>query len=99
SRCPQRLSALASEGGIVRMAGTNCRASYGSPPLATICPATQKQWKSFCSYQPLRPAAVRPQTNDSTSSRAAFAILPGRGRLTLGELFDQVRLGQRHDEA
>src|SRR5438128_971852 len=43
SLCPQRSSAFAGGGGIVMMAGAYCRASYGSPPLATIRPAAQKQ--------------------------------------------------------
>jgi hypothetical protein len=53
----------------------------------TIRPVTQKQWKSRPSYQPLRPAAVNPQTSDNTISSAAFASWPAYEGLTLGELF------------
>ena len=64
---------------MVKIAGTNCCASYGSPPLATILPAAQKQWKSTSSYQPLTPAAKKPQTSDNTTNSAAFPILRYNG--------------------
>src|SRR5687767_2989334 len=73
SRSPQRASANSGEGGMATTAGRNCATSYGSPPVATMRPATWKQWKSRSSYQPLMPAAKNPQTSESTSSRAAFA--------------------------